>query len=221
MTQLLAGVAIVAIALWAWALRSPAAGRLGHSAPVVAFAAVGAAVWPPWGVMAGSIVPIRRVLLDRRRRRLRAAALLSDTVAATNLLGLVVAGGATVRGALADVIPWMNGDLGAELGRAMDRSERAGLLADELDSLPARDVAAVRRLVAVLAGAERYGVPIVSGLEALGEDLAAAQRRALEAAARRVPVRLLGPLLLGVLPAFMLLSIVPMLIGALDGLRTP
>ena len=48
----------------------------------------------------------------------------------------------------------------------------------------------------------------------------AERRRQAEIAARRVPVRLLGPLVVCVLPAFVLVALVPTLVGTLDSLRT-
>ena len=46
------------------------------------------------------------------------------------------------------------------------------------------------------------------------------RRRGAEAAARELPVRLSFPLVLCTLPAFVLVAIVPLLVGALSSLRS-
>jgi tight adherence protein C len=64
----------------------------------------------------------------------------------------------------------------------------------------------------------RYGVPLLPGLERAGLELRLDRRRAAELDARRVPVRLLAPLVTCVLPAFALLTVVPLLAASLEAL---
>lgn len=66
----------------------------------------------------------------------------------------------------------------------------------------------------------RYGVPLAPTLERLGAELRVDRRRRAEQDARRVPVRLLGPLVACVLPAFGLLTVVPLLASSLRALPT-
>lgn len=77
----------------------------------------------------------------------------------------------------------------------------------------------VRGLVGVLVGCERYGHAIGPALERLAAECRADERRRAEAAARRVPVLLLFPLVTCILPAFALLTVAPLIAGALDALR--
>jgi hypothetical protein len=63
--------------------------------------------------------------------------------------------------------------------------------------------------------AERDGAPIADLLARLADDARAVVRRRSEAHARRVPVRLLFPLVFLVLPAFGLLTVVPALAAGL------
>jgi tight adherence protein C len=56
-------------------------------------------------------------------------------------------------------------------------------------------------------------------LTVLAAEVRAERRRRAEAAARRVPVKLLFPLVLCVLPAFGLLTVVPLLAGAATSLH--
>lgn len=75
-------------------------------------------------------------------------------------------------------------------------------------------------LAKVLVDHLRYGVPLVPGLERMGLELRLDRRRRAELEARRVPVRLLAPLLTCVLPAFALLTVVPLLAASLEALPT-
>lgn len=77
-----------------------------------------------------------------------------------------------------------------------------------------------RSLAQVLVDHLRYGVPLVPGLERTGLELRLDRRRHAELDARRVPVRLLAPLVTCVLPAFVLLTVVPLLAASLDALPT-
>ena len=93
---------------------------------------------------------------------------------------------------------------------------RADALVDALAPLGER----AHALADVLGDHLRYGVPLLPGLERTGLELRLDRRRAAELEARRVPVRLLGPLVTCVLPAFALLTVVPLLAASLDALPT-
>ena len=77
----------------------------------------------------------------------------------------------------------------------------------------------MRPLVSVLLASERYGTPLLPALDRVAVDARARRRVAADEAARRVPVKLLFPLVLCILPAFALLTVVPLLAGALRSLR--
>ncbi len=100
------------------------------------------------------------------------------------------------------------------------RGRRAGeRFADALAALPARCGPALEPLASALARVERYGEPLAPVLERLGDEARDRRRRAAETAARVLPVRLCFPLVCCTLPAFVLLSIVPLLGGAFSSLR--
>lgn len=85
-------------------------------------------------------------------------------------------------------------------GRSVD--DALGVWADRGDP--------VGELVVVLRGAERSGTSIIDGLVRLGADLRRRRRRRAEERARRLPVTMLLPLVSCVLPAFGLVTVVPM-----------
>jgi tight adherence protein C len=91
---------------------------------------------------------------------------------------------------------------------------RADAVLDALHPLGER----TRGLSRVLVDHLRYGVALAPALERLGLELRLDRRRGAEEAARRVPVRLLAPLVTCVLPAFGLLTVVPLLAASLQAL---
>ncbi len=99
----------------------------------------------------------------------------------------------------------------ADQGRA-----RADALVDALSPLGERALG----LGHALADHLRYGVPLGPRLERMGSELRLDRRRRAEQDARRVPVRLLVPLVACVLPAFALLTVVPLLAASLRALPT-
>jgi len=118
------------------------------------------------------------------------------------------------------VAPRLTSPVGEALALA-DRDAAAGqpradAIVDALTPLGERALA----LAHLLADHLRYGVPLAPGLERLGLELRLERRRAAEQEARRVPVRLLGPLVTCTLPAFALLTVVPLLVASLRALPT-
>ena len=101
----------------------------------------------------------------------------------------------------------------------LDDVDHGRRLADALDDVPARAGEAARPLTAALVASERYGAPVVTGLERLADDVRRDRRRRAEEAARRVPVKLLFPLVTCTLPAFALLTVAPLIAGTLGSLR--
>jgi hypothetical protein len=70
---------------------------------------------------------------------------------------------------------------------------------------------------ALLAG-ERDGIAVGPLLERLGAVTRQQRRQELDAAARQLPVRMAIPLVVCVLPSFVLLGVVPLFVGSLGGL---
>jgi tight adherence protein C len=77
------------------------------------------------------------------------------------------------------------------------------------------DAPLLRPLADALLASDRLGVPVAPALARLASEERTALRRRAEAHARRVPVRLLFPLVFLVLPAFVVLTLVPGLASGL------
>jgi tight adherence protein C len=169
------------------------------------------------GVVVITLVAVRR----RSKEAARARVLLRELNDAVPLLQLAIGAGLTVRSALWSTIPWVRGDLRMHLHAALVAADDGSALADELDKLTEWLGEGCRGFVSVLSAADRYGSPVAEPLALLGSELRLQRRRQLEVAARRIPVRLLFPLALGVLPAFVLLTVVPLVVMSLEGLSFP
>lgn len=151
---------------------------------------------------------------DRRRR----AAVVDALPEAADLIAVAVAGGLSVPSALATAGRWTTGPVGEALRRAIDEIGLGRPVADALEGLAPVLGAPARPLVEVLVSSERYGVPLGESLDRLAREARLDRRRRAEARARRLPVLLLFPLVLCVLPAFGLLTVVPLLVGSLPEL---
>jgi tight adherence protein C len=154
-----------------------------------------------------------------RDARAQAALVAAEVPEVVDLLRLAVGAGLTVSLAVAAVGRHGRGSVAQGLADAAAATRRGRRLADALDDLPEQVGEPVRALASTLAGCERYGHAIGPALERLAADCRDDQRRQAEAAARRVPVLLLFPLVLCVLPAFALLTVAPLVAGALRALH--
>jgi tight adherence protein C len=173
------------------------------------------------GLLVAAIVPAVLTVRRRSKEAARSRAVLRQLNDAVPLLQLAVGAGLTVRMALWSTVPWLRGELQDTVHAVLQEAERGRPLADALDRLPDDLGEACRGLVAVLSAADRYGSPLAEPLALVGGELRLQRRRQLEITARRIPIRLLFPLALGVLPAFVLLTVVPLLVTSLEGLSLP
>jgi tight adherence protein C len=159
------------------------------------------------------------VLLARRARERDdgARVALPD---ALDLLAACALAGMSIDGALRTVAPDVEGSLGdalRETVRALDMGmPRRAAYRVLAERAPIPDV---RSLVRALERAERYGTPLAATLVAQAREVRGRRRVAAEEAARAAPVRMLFPLVVCFLPAFVLLSVAPVVLTALRSFR--
>jgi tight adherence protein C len=199
--------------------RTPAPADSRRLGTALVVAALALPVLPPLAVPAGAVAWALPALAARRRHRRMLAAVAADLPDVVDLLVLAVGAGLTVRLAVAAVARRAPGPLGAELARAGQDADLGRRLADALDDIPERAGEATRPLVAALVASERYGAPLGASLERLASEVRADRRRRAEEAARKVPVKLLFPLVSCTLPAFGLLTVAPLIASAVRSLR--
>lgn len=154
----------------------------------------------------------------RRRRPPDATASLPDVV---DLLAVAAASGLPAGAAVVAVVPRLPEPWRSGFTACLARADDGDLLADALGHLPTVVGDPARPVVAVLRAGLADGDRLAGELGRLAVDARDLRRRRAEEQARRIPVRLLLPLVTCSLPAFAVLSIVPIVAGALDGLRFP
>lgn len=158
-------------------------------------------------------------LRERSRARKHEAAVVDELPDIVDLLHLTTAAGLPVSGAIGAIGGRPGGVVGEALVRAASLVSRGGSTADALQALQATCGPVIRPLVDALADHDRYGTPLGPTLGRVGVEGRLRRRRQAEEAARRLPVTLLFPLVLTVLPAFVLLAVLPLLAGSLSSLH--
>jgi Flp pilus assembly protein TadB len=218
---LLGAVAVVAAA--GRLLPSPSRGRRSRPwrrraryAGAGAAAVVAVALWPP--ALLGLIVwwvsaPWARRRRDRARVERTVARALPEV---TEAVVLAVRAGCTPYQALEVLAPVLGEPFGPAFAEVLDRHRGGARLAVALEALPARAGERARLLARALAADD--GLALGPRLDALAADARADRRRAAESAARRLPVTLAVPLVVCILPAFVLVTVVPLLVSALGRL---
>ena len=174
-----------------------------------AAAAVGASMWPRL-----------RETRERRRAAHRAVLAYPDFV---DMLVLSIKAGCTPRQgleALFDVAPSAaRPGIAAILQRA-DTGQRFAEAVAALEDPPPVGLGPIAQpLVDALALADRYGTPLPPILDRLADEARAQRRRNADAAARRLPIQLSFPLVGCTLPAFVLLTVVPLMAGTFSSLH--
>lgn len=153
-----------------------------------------------------------------RQDRLDEVAVVDELPEVIDLLSLGVGAGLTVTDAMASVARWANGPVGAAIGRAHRLVHQGTSTADALEMARGDCGPPAEGLFSALIAADRYGTPVADALARLGHEARLDRRRAAEERARKVPVQLLFPLVVCVLPAFGLLTVVPLLVNSLGAL---
>jgi tight adherence protein C len=182
-------------------------------------AAAALAPWaPPLAMVPVAWSVLAPMLIARRARRAHQAAVTDQLPDVVDLLALTTAAGLPIAAALCAIGPRPGGPLGAALERAAAHINRGGTTASAL-GLVAQDAGvSTRPLIDALAAHDRYGTPLAPALERVAIECRLRRRRQAEEAARRLPVTLLFPLVLTTLPAFALLTVVPLLAGSFGSL---
>jgi pilus assembly protein TadC len=163
---------------------------------------------------AGPLTRVLRALHERRRVRAAERALQRELPAVLDLLAVAVGAGCTPYQAVEVAARWAPPAIGARFDAVM-RACELGARFDAALARAVRDAPPLRPVADALLASDRLGAPVAPALNRLAAEERAALRRRADAHARRVPVRLLFPLVFLVLPAFVLLTLVPGLASGL------
>ena len=149
----------------------------------------------------------------RRDRRSRSKALHADVPQLLDLLAAGSTAGLSAEASFRQAVSCLQGPLGEDLGEVMGSVDLGvpwrEALAAHVERTGDADLA---RTVAVLARTEALGVPLRDATRELAAAVRDARRATTLERARTAPVKMLFPLVFLILPAFLLLTVVPVLI---------
>jgi tight adherence protein C len=116
----------------------------------------------------------------------------------------------------AEVLP---DPLGSELGGVIRRLDLGVPWRSAMTEVGERsDVRSLKRLVRAIARSQRLGTSLASVLRIMADDLRAERWAEAELAARQAPVKMLFPLVFMILPAFLLLTVGPVVLSTIRSL---
>lgn len=147
------------------------------------------------------------------RRRRPDPRIAADLLVAIDLLQVAVSAGHSIHTAVSAVGRVGHGPVTAGLREVDAACGRGRPLVDALGGLVGAVGPQVRPLVTVLTATLRSGAPLGPALQRLADGERRRQRRRAETRVRRLPVLLLAPLVGLVLPAFLVLTIVPVAVS--------
>lgn len=150
----------------------------------------------------------------------RSARILKDLPDAIDLLTISVEAGLGFDAALAQVARNTDGPLAQEFFRVLQEMQIGTGRMDALRGLGERsDVGDLQSFVAAMVQADAYGVPIANVLRVQSSELRLKRSQRAEEAAQKVPVKILFPLIFGVMPALFVVIIGPAVVSAFYSFR--
>jgi len=115
----------------------------------------------------------------------------------------------------------LRGPLGDELRRAVAEIGLGVPWRAAMDGMVERtQVASLRRLAGALSRSSRLGASVRATLRGVADELRAERRTRAEEMARQAPVKMLFPLVFLILPAFLLLTVGPVVLATVHSLRS-
>lgn len=150
----------------------------------------------------------------------RAERILKDLPDAIDLLTISVEAGLGFDAALAQVARNTDGPLAQEFFRVLQEMQIGTGRMDALRALGERtEVGDLKSFVAAMVQADAYGVPIARVLRVQSDEIRLKRSQRAEEAAQKVPVKILFPLIFGVMPALFVVIIGPAVINAFYSFR--
>jgi tight adherence protein C len=153
---------------------------------------------------------------SRRKRRRRLAEIQRQVPALLDLLAAGSSAGLSAELSLRRGAEAVGGPLGEDLVGLFGEADLGGRWREDLARY-GREVGStdLRRTVAVLERTESLGSSLVDATRDLASSVRSAHRAAVLEKARTAPVKMLFPLVFLILPAFLLLTVVPVLLTTL------
>ena len=159
-------------------------------------------------------------LFQRRRQRRRRAEMDAQIPQLLDLLAAASSAGLSGQLALRRAVAALGGPLASELGGALNAVDLGARWREALAAAAERlELPELRRTVAALSRTETLGASLADSTAELAASVRTARRAAITERARTAPVKMLFPLVFLVLPAFLLLTVVPVLLSTLRSIR--
>ena len=159
------------------------------------------------------------VWLSRLSAR-RLAAANREVPVLLDLLAVATSAGLPPQTAFQRAVDAAEGPLADELRAVLRATDLGGRWRDELASTARRlGLPDLDRVVGALTRAEALGSSLSEEVGRLAADVREARRAAATERARAAPVKMLFPLVFLVLPAFLLLTVVPVLVATVESIR--
>jgi tight adherence protein C len=171
----------------------------------------------PLAALAGTRA--RRLVAARREARHRST-MDREVPQLLDLLAAGSAAGLSAFAAMRRAVDGLRGPLAVELRRTLDAVDLGARWYPELggtaDRLALPDL---RRAVAVIGRTQALGSSLTEATRDLAADARSSRRAAIAERARAAPVKMLFPLVFLILPAFLLLTVVPVLLTTVRSIR--
>lgn len=172
-----------------------------------------------WGVMFGIFGFFVPDLLLARQGEQRAEAIARDLPDAIDLLTVTVESGLTFDAGLTQVSRNTQGPLAEEFTRVLKEIQIGSGRATALKALADRtDIDDLRIFLNSMIQAERLGIPVADVLRVQSSEMRVKRSQRIEEQAMKLPVKIIFPLLLGIMPALFVVILGPALINIYDTL---
>ena len=174
--------------------------------------AAGPARTPRWASL--PVVRAGGAIVGGRRR----SSVADEIAEGAETMAFVLDAGRSASGAIEVVAPLLRGEFGSRLVRACAQIRAGDRLIDALREAASELEDPAPRLVDAFDASVSLGVPLAPALRSLADDVRERSITAMNEDVRRASVRVLVPLGLLILPAFVLSCLVPLFAGGLVGL---
>lgn len=165
-------------------------------------------------VVAGFFLPDLLVYNAGLKRTDEIANLLPDAI---DLLNLCVESGLSLQSALSRVATHQEGAVAQEFGRVLQETQLGVSRSDAFESLGRRTQQPdMERFVAAMVQVDRLGVPIAAVLREQASQMRAKRHARARELAQKVPVKILGPLLLCFLPGLFIVILGPAVVNVIS-----
>lgn len=161
----------------------------------------------------------RRHSITARTARRKLRALDRAYPDALELFVLALQSGAFPVEAMRSLVDHTNPVIGDAFDETCRRIDRRQVVGEALEVLVERLGSRALTLVDTIRVSSRTGLPLAPMVERLALDAREHRRRHAESSARELPVRLSFPLVVCTLPSFVLVAVVPLVVGAVSSLH--